>query len=128
MALANAEFAKQNNGKGIDLQEVFREFAEGLKDEEFSQAMGEAVAEILKTAHIVELADAYPFRITTCERTYYPIQGTLRMVPTGQILFQIVSYESAFPVYMTLENDAIEAIEWHKVEAAQAEESALRVA
>lgn len=100
------EFAKQNTARGLTIEDVFKQAADELAaatDEgDNMMAALEAVVQAI-TESIPELDGYYVYKVIVGDRHYYPVEGTLRLLATGDLIFaSALRGEGDEPTYYTV--------------------------
>lgn len=115
------EFAKQSTARPVTVEDVFNRAAEELADDNDARtAMMEALEAVVQaiTESIPELDGYYVYKMIVGDRVYYPVEGTLRLLATGDLIFaSALTEEGDKPTYYTVPSALRPIFHWLPSEA-----------
>jgi len=108
------DFAKFDGAENVSLQDDEQAGMEAQDDEQAGmEAFTEMLKEALESAAPPELDNYYAYKIHTKQGYYYPRHGTLRVLPTGWVLFvDELNSNAKETIYLTIQHNDIVSITW----------------
>lgn len=122
------EFTKFDGVRGVSLDDVFG--TPDVNEDATTGLVREYLEELAASAHPYELEGYWPYKLFTADRHYYPRQDTLRVLPTGWVVFvdDLTSEPGDRPIYRTLQHTLVESIIWLPKEEEEVQADVLPIA